>query len=163
MTHDIRLTTIISVHPVQFRDAMSPNDTAPGPAPGLDTPATEAEKHTNPTATRKSQEITSSGISNLTTQPEILADDKKLPISESDGVDGEDTESEPGRGRSPHDQGEGDPENPTRLPSHRRSSSFARSALVVPRGERRGLLGRFAIIPEVENPYDYNRNTKVRI
>lgn len=31
---------------------------------------------------------------------------------------------------------------------------------IVPRVKRRGLLARFAIVPEVENPYEYKRSTK---
>ncbi len=42
----------------------------------------------------------------------------------------------------------------------RASSTRARPAVVVPRGERRGLLSRFTIVPEVVNPYDYKRGTK---
>jgi hypothetical protein len=42
----------------------------------------------------------------------------------------------------------------------RASSTFSRSAAVVPRNQRRGLLARFAIIPEVERPYDYTNKTK---
>ena len=30
----------------------------------------------------------------------------------------------------------------------------------IPKSERRGLLGRFSIIPEVTNPYDYGNSTK---
>ncbi|XWW92096.1 hypothetical protein V2A60_000018 [Cordyceps javanica] len=42
----------------------------------------------------------------------------------------------------------------------RSSSTCARHAVIVPRGERRGLLSRFTIVPEVVNPYDYKRGTK---
>lgn len=42
----------------------------------------------------------------------------------------------------------------------RSSSTHARAAVVVPRSERRGLLSRFTILPEVVNPYDYTRGTK---
>lgn len=31
---------------------------------------------------------------------------------------------------------------------------------MVPRSERRGLFGRFSLIPEVTNPYDYGNGTK---
>lgn len=44
--------------------------------------------------------------------------------------------------------------------SRRRRSSFARSSTVVPRAERRGLLGRLTLIPEIENSYDYRKSTK---
>ncbi|KAF4636920.1 hypothetical protein G7Y89_g1152 [Cudoniella acicularis] len=46
-------------------------------------------------------------------------------------------------------------------PSKSRSSStHSHKLTVVPRSKRRGLLGRFALIPEVERPYDYKRSTK---
>jgi hypothetical protein len=32
--------------------------------------------------------------------------------------------------------------------------------VTIPRSQRRGLFGRFAIIPEVENPYEYKNSTK---
>ncbi|KUI68027.1 MFS antiporter QDR3 [Cytospora mali] len=35
-----------------------------------------------------------------------------------------------------------------------------RALVIVPRSERRGLFGHFAIIPEVTNPYDYGHGTK---
>lgn len=41
-----------------------------------------------------------------------------------------------------------------------RSSSFMPEAVVVPRSERRGLLARFTLIPEVENGYHYKPMTK---
>ncbi|KAK0638824.1 major facilitator superfamily domain-containing protein [Cercophora newfieldiana] len=47
-----------------------------------------------------------------------------------------------------------------RAPQNRRASSFAKTATVVPRSERRGLFGRFSIIPEIDRPYDYTRKTK---
>ncbi len=42
----------------------------------------------------------------------------------------------------------------------RSSSVRSRPVSIVPRSERRGLLGRFAIIPEVESPLDYTRRIK---
>ncbi|KAK4200721.1 putative dityrosine transporter [Triangularia verruculosa] len=43
----------------------------------------------------------------------------------------------------------------------RRSSSFVRpNNPIVPRSQRRGLFGRFAVIPEVESPLEYKRGTK---
>ncbi|KAK3370297.1 major facilitator superfamily domain-containing protein [Podospora didyma] len=42
----------------------------------------------------------------------------------------------------------------------RRASSFARASRVIPRAERRGLFGRFTIIPEIESPVDYKNGTK---
>ncbi|RDW91362.1 MFS general substrate transporter-64 [Coleophoma crateriformis] len=48
-------------------------------------------------------------------------------------------------------------------PSHAKtidSSVHSSQSNVVPRSQRRGLLGRFTIIPEVERPYEYDRKTK---
>ncbi|KZM18893.1 uncharacterized protein EKO05_0010403 [Ascochyta rabiei] len=41
-----------------------------------------------------------------------------------------------------------------------RTTSVTPEAVVVPRSQRRGLLARFALIPEVKNPYHYSRKTK---
>ncbi|ODA80359.1 hypothetical protein RJ55_03317 [Drechmeria coniospora] len=41
-----------------------------------------------------------------------------------------------------------------------RSSTRSRALTVVPRHERRGLLGRFSVVPEVKRPYDYRHSTK---
>jgi hypothetical protein len=40
------------------------------------------------------------------------------------------------------------------------SSVRSRPLSIIPRSERRGLLARFTIIPEVEQPYHYKRSTK---
>lgn len=45
-------------------------------------------------------------------------------------------------------------------PTLSRTTSVTPDAVVVPSAERRGLLARFALIPEVENPYHYSRQTK---
>lgn len=42
----------------------------------------------------------------------------------------------------------------------RASSARSRPLTIVPRAKRRGLFARFAVIPEVERPYDYSRKTK---
>ena len=42
----------------------------------------------------------------------------------------------------------------------RQTSSFVRTDSVVPRSQRRGLLAKFAIIPEIERPYEYKNKTK---
>ena len=42
----------------------------------------------------------------------------------------------------------------------RHASAFTSNGCVVPRSDRRGLLARFAIIPEVQVPYEYNNGTK---
>ncbi|KAF4550362.1 MFS-type transporter-like protein 65 [Elsinoe fawcettii] len=46
----------------------------------------------------------------------------------------------------------------SRSPS--KASSVKRDIIKVPRSQRRGLLARFAVIPEVENPYDLPNKTK---
>jgi hypothetical protein len=56
---------------------------------------------------------------------------------------------------------EHDPDGePVRPRSSRASSIFSRSRSVIPRAERRGILGRLAIIPEIERPFDYKNKTK---
>lgn len=42
----------------------------------------------------------------------------------------------------------------------RASSTRSRALSLIPRSKRRGLLGRFTIVPEVENPKEYQRRTK---
>lgn len=42
----------------------------------------------------------------------------------------------------------------------RASTTRSRQAVIVTRGNRRGLLSRFTLLPEVENPYDYSDHTK---
>ncbi|KGQ11923.1 Quinidine resistance protein 3 [Beauveria bassiana D1-5] len=90
------------------------------------------------------------------------------------------SESQVSSSRAPHDEkndgvwstgldgldvGAGvDPQNTAELgmsrSQSRASSTRTRPAVVVPRGQRRGLLSRFTIVPEVVNPYDYKRVTK---
>lgn len=41
-----------------------------------------------------------------------------------------------------------------------RTTSVMPEAVIITRAQRRGLLARFTLIPEVENPYHYARNTK---
>jgi len=54
-----------------------------------------------------------------------------------------------------------EPEPPQRSRSKSRTSSIrSRPLTIVPRSQRRGLLGRLSIIPEVERPYDYTNKTK---
>jgi hypothetical protein len=45
-------------------------------------------------------------------------------------------------------------------PSKSRSSSVRSRPISIPRSKRRGLLARFTIIPEVQNPHDYKRSIK---
>jgi hypothetical protein len=52
-------------------------------------------------------------------------------------------------------------ENETVQRSRSKSSSVrSRPLSIVPRHKRRGLLGKFALIPEVDRPHDYKRSTK---
>ena len=49
----------------------------------------------------------------------------------------------------------------TRTRSHSRApSARSRPLSIVPRRKRRGLFAQFAMIPEVDRPYDYSRKTK---
>jgi hypothetical protein len=45
-------------------------------------------------------------------------------------------------------------------PSKSRTSSVRSRPISIKRSKRRGLLARFTIIPEVQNPYDYKRSIK---
>lgn len=137
--------------PLPVYPNMAPNDTTFGVQPEKNVPVTK--KQTMPV-----RPDNDSDISRSPSQIPKPVDDEKLPVSDIDEVDDQDTDSEHGRGRSPPG---GDVEDSTRSQPCRRSSSFARTACVVPRGQRRGLLGKFSIIPEVEQPYEYNNNTKV--
>lgn len=42
----------------------------------------------------------------------------------------------------------------------RASTTRSRTPNIIPRSQRRGLLGRLAIVPEVDRPYDYKNSTK---
>ncbi|KAK0387197.1 hypothetical protein NLU13_5510 [Sarocladium strictum] len=42
----------------------------------------------------------------------------------------------------------------------RASSTRSRPLSIVPRSKRRGLFGRFSVVPEVDRPYDYRNSTK---
>ncbi|KAL2258185.1 hypothetical protein VTK26DRAFT_8614 [Humicola hyalothermophila] len=94
--------------------------------------------------------------------PPRTRDQENKQVVTSDSSDDENNaeiETEPHQGRK---QSEGaDPEKSADGPPlSRRASSFAHSNAVVPRAERRGLLGRFAVIPEIENSYEYKKATK---
>jgi hypothetical protein len=80
--------------------------------------------------------------------------------------DGESNKKEDGGG-SLHSQTsketiEPAPEGPGASPSvqSKPASVRSRTLSIVPRAERRGLLGRLSIIPEVARPYDYLDSTK---
>ena len=55
--------------------------------------------------------------------------------------------------------GGSDPEKTTSRPQNERGTSFA-DTNTVPRAQRRGLLARLTVIPEVEQPYKYKNKTK---
>jgi multidrug resistance protein len=50
--------------------------------------------------------------------------------------------------------------NTTRPATLTRATSVTPDAIIIPRAQRRGLLARFTLIPEVQNPYHYARPTK---
>ncbi|KAJ6440363.1 multidrug resistance protein [Purpureocillium lavendulum] len=47
-----------------------------------------------------------------------------------------------------------------RRTASRASSARSRALTIVPRHKRRGLFGRFTVVPEVKRPYDYKNSTK---
>ncbi|KAK4104300.1 hypothetical protein N658DRAFT_420574 [Parathielavia hyrcaniae] len=83
-------------------------------------------------------------------------------ISKSSGDEKDETIEDPNLGER---QGiEPDVLNPEKTqggsrPQSPLASSFANAA-IVPRSQRRGLLGRLTLIPEVERPYEYKNSTK---
>ena len=85
---------------------------------------------------------------------------EKLRVEDAEGHSrGTDSECEHPGDVAPHivaSPGHGFPEKP----QNGRVSTWAKTACVVPRSERRGLLGRFAIIAEVESPHEYKNSTK---
>lgn len=71
--------------------------------------------------------------------------------------------SEHSRGRSSEDIIEPAPVDEMQHASRNKSqtsSTRSRPMSVIPRSKRRGLLGRFTIIPEVEQPYNYKNSIK---
>jgi multidrug resistance protein len=71
----------------------------------------------------------------------------------------------PSRASTSSDNSSTDPEGASSKAKNRpatlsRTTSVLPDAILVPRTERRGLLARFTLIPEVENPYHYTRKTK---
>lgn len=71
-----------------------------------------------------------------------------------DDDDDDDTEAGSHSEHSRHSRHSGD------RPVSRTSSRQSRALAVVPRSKRRGLFAQVAIMPEVENPYDYKNSTK---
>lgn len=94
--------------------------------------------------------------SSLGTDPSpVLTHTSSFPAEEPENSD-QDVEARAGSTSSAesHDR----PAPPSRAAS--RASTIRRDPIKVPRNQRRGLLARFAIIPEVENPYDLTNKTK---
>ncbi|KAJ3498643.1 hypothetical protein NLG97_g958 [Lecanicillium saksenae] len=88
----------------------------------------------------------------------ILSENSESQHSHAEGKNGS------GSGRDGVVECAVDPQNTAELglsrTRSRASSTRERAAVIVPRGERRGLLNRFTILPEVVNPYDYKNSTK---
>jgi hypothetical protein len=82
-------------------------------------------------------------------------DDEKSRRSSDDQIGECDTDGE-GGGREGAPRGDVE----QRPGSLHASSALSRNLSVVPRSRRRGLFGRFAVIPEVEQPYEYKNGTK---
>ncbi|KAG8625029.1 hypothetical protein KVT40_006780 [Elsinoe batatas] len=72
--------------------------------------------------------------------------------------DGEPFEDVEARADSTSVESHEEPAPLSRTPS--KSSSVKRDVIKIPRSQRRGLLARFAVIPEVENPYDLPNRDK---
>lgn len=75
-----------------------------------------------------------------------------LTESSEDEID-EDIEEQQGN------SGSSNPEKTASRPQSERGTSFA-DTNTIPRAQRRGLLARLAVIPEVEQPYKYKNKTK---
>ncbi len=97
--------------------------------------------------------------------------EKPLPSDTSDYEhdEGHDDEhaDEHGQDTAATGRGQGEPHGPglalqktaTGRPQSRYAASFAHTD-IIPRAQRRGLLSRFAVVPEVERPYEYKNGTK---
>lgn len=92
---------------------------------------------------------------------QVPARDNEKPVTSDSSDDGNHAKSE-----SEHDIELAQPgsQAPEPCPDgpqlSRPASSFANTNNIIPRAERRGLLGRFALIPEIERPYEYRNSTK---
>lgn len=90
----------------------------------------------------------------------VLADrahagDKEKPVTSDSSIDGHDLDIE---AEIPDDHDQEKKVGGSRPQSQR--ASLSANPKVVPRAERRGLLARLALIPEVEKPYEYKTSTK---
>ena len=91
------------------------------------------------------------------TKEEVLDDTGK-----EDVVSQVSPESDEGHETEEDDEHDVDNTNgvPVRPQSSRASSIFSRSQTVIPRAQRRGLFGSWAVIPEIERPHEYTTKTK---
>lgn len=82
---------------------------------------------------------------------------------ETKALDMDNQDSNHSRRRSSEDTIEPTPvddvQHTSRTKSHT-SSTRSRPLSIIPRSKRRGLLGRFTVIPEIERPYDYRNSIK---
>ena len=114
--------------------------------------------HTTPIATTQEQDVGNNTGGDLS--------EKQTVVEEHDSHKREDAISiAPSRASTSSDHSSSDPEaaSPTvkkRPVTLSRTTSVTPDAVLVPRTQRRGLLARFTLIPEVENPYHYTRKTK---
>jgi hypothetical protein len=90
--------------------------------------------------------------------------DKAIEDVETTRKTHDDDSIAPSRASTSSDHSSTNPEKGTstakRPASLSRTTSVLPGAILVPRSQRRGLLARFTLIPEVEQPYHYTRKTK---
>ena len=86
-------------------------------------------------------------VTEVTGKEDVLSQDSASPDSEGHETDEDEQGNEPNMA-------------PVQPHPSRASSIFSRTRSVVPRGQRRGLFGRFAVIPEIERPVEYTTKTK---
>ncbi|PKS07618.1 hypothetical protein jhhlp_006224 [Lomentospora prolificans] len=72
----------------------------------------------------------------------------------------EDTDDDTHDDHDTDDESHASSDAPNVRVSTRSSSTHSRPVSIIPRFKRRGLLGSLTIVPEVDRPYDYSRNTK---
>ncbi|CAK7240006.1 MAG: hypothetical protein STHCBS139747_001441 [Sporothrix thermara] len=90
-------------------------------------------------------------------------DDDNEEIPEDDGIPP--MANEPGAGlqaveRQLSQQAHHERASSAHAHTHALSRTVSRTPTIVPRSKRRGLFGSFAILPEVERPYEYQNKTK---
>ncbi|KAJ4306122.1 hypothetical protein N0V88_000918 [Collariella sp. IMI 366227] len=83
------------------------------------------------------------------------AGEKEEPVASDSSIDEHDLDIEPEIPEDHHQEKKAGGSRP-----QSQLASLSASPKVVPRAERRGLLARLALIPEVEKPYEYKNSTK---